>query len=56
MAAPANHDGYFKDGHMGHVTCEEPVVAELKDEYILTAHGHYLKGASVLVKWKADVQ
>ena len=23
--------GYFKDGHMGHLTCEEPVVVELKD-------------------------
>ena len=27
--------GYFKDGHMGHLTCEEPVVAELKDGRLL---------------------
>jgi hypothetical protein len=27
--------GYFKDGHLGHLTCEEPVVAELKDGRIL---------------------
>ena len=27
--------GYFKDGHMGHMTCEEPVLAELKDGRLL---------------------
>ncbi len=27
--------GYFKDGHLGHLTCEEPVVAELKDGRLL---------------------
>lgn len=27
--------GYFKDGHMGHLTCEEPAVAELKDGRLL---------------------
>jgi len=27
--------GYFKDGHLGHLTCEEPVVAELKDGRIM---------------------
>jgi hypothetical protein len=27
--------GYFKDGHVGHLTCEEPVVAELKDGRLL---------------------
>ena len=27
--------GYFNDGHLGHLTCEEPVVAELKDGRIL---------------------
>ena len=27
--------GYFNDGHMGHLTCEEPVVAELKDGRLL---------------------
>jgi len=27
--------GYFDDGHLGHWTCEEPVVAELKDGRLL---------------------
>ena len=27
--------GYFNDGHLGHWSCEEPVVAELKDGRIL---------------------
>lgn len=27
--------GYLNDGHMGHLTCEEPVIAELKDGRIL---------------------
>ena len=27
--------GYFNDGHLGHWTCEEPVVAELKDGRLL---------------------
>ena len=27
--------GYFEDGHLGHASCEEPVVAELKDGRLL---------------------
>ena len=42
--------GYFKDGHMGHMTCEEPVVAELKDGrllcYMRSTSGRILKSYS----------
>ena len=42
--------GYFKDGHMGHLSCEEPAVAELKDGrllcYMRSATGRILKSYS----------
>lgn len=42
--------GYFKDGHMGHLTCEEPVVAELTDGrllcYMRSTCGRILKSYS----------
>ena len=42
--------GYFKDGHMGHMSCEEPVVAELKDGrllcYMRSTCGRILKSYS----------
>ena len=42
--------GYLKDGHMGHLTCEEPVVAELKDGRLLcfmrSTCGRILKSTS----------
>ena len=42
--------GYFRDGHMGHMTCEEPVVAELKDGrllcYMRSTCGRILKSYS----------
>jgi len=42
--------GYFKDGHMGHMSCEEPTVAELKDGrllcYIRSTCGRILKSYS----------
>ena len=42
--------GYFNDGHMGHMSCEEPTVAELKDGrllcYIRSTCGRILKSYS----------
>lgn len=42
--------GYFKDGHMGHMTCEEPVVVELKDGrlmcYMRSTCGRIIKSYS----------
>ena len=42
--------GYFEDGHMGHLSCEEPVVAELKDGrllcYMRSTTGRILKSYS----------
>jgi len=42
--------GYIKDGHLGHWTCEEPVIVELKDGRILcfmrSACGRILKSYS----------
>jgi hypothetical protein len=38
---------YWVNGQCGHVGS-----VVLKDGSILTAYGHYLKGAAVLVKWK----
>jgi len=42
--------GYFEDGHLGHWSCEEPAIAELKDGRILcfmrSATGRILKSYS----------
>jgi len=42
--------GYFEDGHLGHWSCEEPVVAELKDGrllcYMRATTGRILKSYS----------
>ncbi len=43
--------GYWVDGQCGHIGS-----AVLDDGFILTAYGHYLKEAAVLIKWKPGAQ
>lgn len=44
-------DGYWVDGKCGHIAA-----VALPDGHVLSAYGHYLLGASVLVKWKPDAE
>jgi len=42
-------DGYWVDGKCGHIAA-----TALPDGQVISAYGHYLKGAAVLVKWRPD--
>ncbi|MEO1995173.1 MAG: hypothetical protein ABGZ17_07855, partial [Planctomycetaceae bacterium] len=44
-------DGYWVDGKCGHIAA-----AALPDGQIISAYGHYLKAAAVLVKWRPDAE
>jgi hypothetical protein len=42
-------DGYWIDGKCGHVGA-----VVLPDGHVISAYGHYLQGAAVLIKWKPE--
>ncbi|MEE3367749.1 MAG: LamG-like jellyroll fold domain-containing protein [Planctomycetota bacterium] len=44
-------DGYWVDGKCGHIAA-----VALPDGHVISAYGHYLKGAAVLVKWHPDAR
>ena len=44
-------DGYWVDGRCGHLAS-----VVLADGQVLSAYGHYLLGATVLIKWKPDAR
>ncbi|MBP86914.1 MAG: hypothetical protein CMJ64_09380 [Planctomycetaceae bacterium] len=44
-------DGYWVDGKCGHIAA-----VAIPDGHVISAYGHYLKGAAVLVKWHPDAQ
>ncbi|MEC9010685.1 MAG: sialidase family protein, partial [Planctomycetota bacterium] len=44
-------DGYWVDGKCGHIAA-----VALRDGSVISAYGHYLKGAAVLVKWHPDAR
>lgn len=44
-------DGYWVDGMCGHIGS-----VALPDGHLISAYGHYLLGASVLIKWKPDAE
>ena len=44
-------DGYWVDGKCGHIAA-----VALPDGQIISAYGHYLKAAAVLVKWRPDAK
>ncbi len=44
-------DGYWVDGKCGHIAA-----VALRDGSVISAYGHYLKGAAVLIKWHPDAR
>lgn len=44
-------DGYWVDGKCGHIAA-----VALPDGHVISAYGHYLKGAAVLIKWHPDAR
>ena len=44
-------DGYWVDGKCGHIAA-----VALPDGQVISAYGHYLKGAAVLIKWHPDAR
>jgi hypothetical protein len=44
-------DGYRVDGKCGHIAA-----VALPDGHVVSAYGHYLKGAAVLIKWHPDAR
>ena len=42
-------DGYWVDGKCGHIAA-----VALPDGHVISAYGHYLKCAAVLIKWRPD--
>jgi len=42
-------DGYWVDGKCGHIAA-----VALPDGHVISAYGHYLKRAAVLIKWKPN--
>ena len=44
-------DGYWVDGKCGHIAA-----VTLPDGHVISAYGHYLKGAAVLIKWHPDAR
>ena len=42
-------DGYWVDGKCGHIAA-----LALPDGQMISAYGHYLRGAAVLIKWRPD--
>jgi hypothetical protein len=44
-------DGYWVDGKCGHIAA-----VALPDGHVISAYGHYLKGAAVLIKWNPDAR
>ena len=44
-------DGYWVDGKCGHIAA-----VALRDGSVISAYGHYLRGAAVLVKWHPNAR